>query len=525
MGQVENEQVEHEPAQNERAENQQTGKGQAGRDDTVWCATLAEWHRRVTAACAPPGRLAGLYATEEGGTPELVAIVGRDQGFLVLRAPVGHDLCYDALTPQVPAAFWYERALHDLSGLEPAGHPRLEPLLLPHLDDLGPVRPGSDLPARGHDARLGVEHVGPVDVTGRGVFTLPFGPVRSGVLESLELLLETGGEDILRINLRPHYKHRQIAKRFEQRTIEDAVLVAERVEGVHSVAHALAFVHAVETGTGVQVPAAARLQRVVVAELERIANHLDVVTQLCDCAGLAVGTARFGLHKEEVMRLMSDATGSRFGRGQVVAGGVRAALRVDPALIGRRVRALQARIADDLGALNSSASFLDRLRTTGRLATDLARRHGALGPVGRGSAVEADTRVWRPYDGYRDLTPFVPATSTLTDALGRLRVRETELAHSSDLISEAADQLTQVEPTLRTPVPPADGRYLGVAESAAGEVLYSLSLQGARVVRCFARSASFHNLVLMHNVFHGDVFTDLGFIEASFGLCYAGVAM
>lgn len=498
---------------------------QVEQDETVRCDTLTEWQHKLTAACVPPGRLAGLYATEESGSPELVAIIGRDKDFLVLRAAVGHDLRYDALTPQVPAAFWYERALHDLSGLEPQGHPRLDPLLLPRLDDLGPIRPGSDLPARQHDAQPGAEHVGPVDVTGRGVFTLPFGPVRSGVLESLELLLETGGEDILRINLRPHYKHRQIAKRFEQRTVDDAVLVAERVEGVHSVAHALAFVHAVETATRVDIPVAARLQRVVVAELERIANHLDVVTQLCDCAGLAVGTARFGLHKETVMRLMSDATGSRFGRGQVVAGGVRAALQVEPVHIGRRIRALQARIADDLSALNSSASFLDRLRTTGRLDTDLAHRHGALGPVGRGSAVEADDRVWRPYDGYRDLAPFVPATSTLTDALGRLRVRETELAHSSELISEAVQQLGQVEPTLRTPVPPADGNHLGISESAAGEVLYSLTLHDGRVVRCFARSASFHNLVLMHNVFHGDVFTDLGFIEASFGLCYAGVAM
>ena len=42
---------------------------------------------------------------------------------------------------------------------------------------------------------------------------------------------------------------------------------------------------------------------------------------------------------------------------------------------------------------------------------------------------------------------------------------------------------------------------------------------------CFARSASLHNLVLLHDVFHGDVLTDFPFIEASFGLCYAGVAM
>jgi Ni,Fe-hydrogenase III large subunit len=66
---------------------------------------------------------------------------------------------------------------------------------------------------------------------------------------------------------------------------------------------------------------------------------------------------------------------------------------------------------------------------------------------------------------------------------------------------------------------------VGSAESAQGEVVHAVELVGGVVRRCFARSASFHNLVLFHDVFVGDVFTDLPFIEASFGLGYAGVAM
>ena len=46
-----------------------------------------------------------------------------------------------------------------------------------------------------------------------------------------------------------------------------------------------------------------------------------------------------------------------------------------------------------------------------------------------------------------------------------------------------------------------------------------------RVVRCHPRSASFHNLVLMHEVFTGDILTDFPFIEASFGLSVAGVSL
>ena len=102
------------------------------------------------------------------------------------------------------------------------------------------------------------------------------------------------------------------------------MLLAERAEGIASVAHALAYCHAVEAIAGCEVPREAALVRVVHAELERIANHLDVAMRLADAAGLAVATARFALHKERVMRLVSGLCGSRFGRGVVVPGGISA---------------------------------------------------------------------------------------------------------------------------------------------------------------------------------------------------------
>ena len=109
------------------------------------------------------------------------------------------------------------------------------------------------------------------------------------------------------------------------------MLLAERAEGIASVAHALAFCHAVEAIAGCEPPATAALVRVLHAELERIANHLDVAVRLADAAGLAVATARFALHKERVMRLVSGLCGSRFGRGVVVPGGVSALPLLPPA--------------------------------------------------------------------------------------------------------------------------------------------------------------------------------------------------
>jgi len=499
---------------------------------TVADLPMEQWRDRITGRVGGGDRFAGLYGSHRGDAAYLHGLLVGGSVVSCLRTLITPDrdgsLSYPALTPDVPAAFWYERALHDLSGVVPTGHPRLDPLLLPR-------RPGQPTPRPGHPERERLDrHIhssaadqhGPVDVSGHGVFTLPLGPVRSGVFESIEFLIETPGEDVPHLNIRPHYKHRGIAKRFEGLTAADGVLVAERVEGIASVAHALAFVHAAETLAGVAAPRRAGLIRVIHAELERLANHLDVATRLCDAAGLAVPHARFGWHKECIMRLVSRLCGNRFGRSVVRVGGVAGEPRLQPAHLSQQLAVITQRIHRDRNALMVDASFLDRLRGTGHLDPALATSHGALGPVGRGSGFDDDSRR-RVYDAYGEL-PFVDGAAVIEhgDALARLRVRWSEIDGAVELIQRACDRLSDLsDATLAVEVPMVDGIALGWAEAPQGEVLYSLEVREGLIGRCFARSASLHNMLLFHDVFNGDVFTDFPFIEASFGLSYAGVAM
>lgn len=494
--------------------------------------TPQAWRAGVVQAVSDGARFAGLYGTTTSNGCRVSALLAEPSGFRAVRVEIEPDragrLSYPSLTPMVPSAFWYERAARDLSGLEPIGHPRPDPLLLP-------VDAQGQRPRPGHQGEPGyvpavrpVALAAPPDVTGRGVFSVSFGPVRSGVTESIDFLLETPGEDIPHLNIRPHYKHRGVAKKFEGQGVDDGVLVAERVEGIASVAHALAFSHAVEQVAGADVPVRAGLVRVVHAELERIANHLDVAMRLADAAGLAVANSRFAWHKESVMRLRSALCGSRFGRGVVVPGGVSQDLRLPPGDAAGRLREIHGRVLADARLAMSTPSFLDRLRGTGRLAPQHARRWGALGPVGRASGFVDDNRWTRPTDGYTALLDGLsPAQSDGTDVMARLRVRWAEIDTSVELAVRALERLAQAGPTLRVdielPSGPAFG--LGWAEAPQGEALHAVELNSGRVVRCLARSASLHNLVLFHDVFHGDVFTDFAFNEASFGLSYAGVAM
>ncbi|MGE5292405.1 MAG: NADH-quinone oxidoreductase subunit C [Micromonosporaceae bacterium] len=491
--------------------------------DTAQAAALGEL---LAARVAAGERFAGMFAAAPPGEPPAAKPAG---GLLIsahLAVQGGVDTVdavlppgaasYPAVTRHIGAAFWYEREMRDMFGVTPEGHPRPERLILP---------PGD-------------EHTLARHVTGQGMFTIPHGPVRSGVFESIEYLVETPGEDIPHLNMRVFYKHRGIGKRFEGLTAADGVVLAERVEGISSVAHALAYCNAIERIAGCAPPRPAQLVRVLHAELERIANHLDVAGRLADAAGLAVATARFGLHKERVLRLVSRLSGSRYGRGVVVPGGVGALPQAGPSDVFAEVGRLEPAISSDAAALMGTASFLDRLRRTGPLLPDRAREHGALGPIGRASGFADDARLVRPYDAYSWLNlpsgePHAPGgPHTQGDALARLRVRFQEISQSFHLIRQAVGELSEAAPgsgeavgSLAAACEPVDGRAVGWAEAPQGEVLYDVRMAGGRIAGCRPRSASFHNLVLMHEVFAGDILTDFPFIEASFGLSVAGVAL
>jgi len=469
-------------------------------------------------------RFAGLLGTARPEGLLLSAHLAGSDGVTVLETLLpAAATAYPALTPRLGAAFWYEREIADTFGVIPGGHPRLEPLVLPR-------SPGeAAAPSPGSPGRPAVIEPDPralaLHVVGPGMFTIPHGPVRSGVVESIEYLVETPGEEIPHLNMRVFYKHRGIEKRFEGMTAADGVLLAERVEGTASVAHALAYCHALERMAGTAVPWPAALVRSLHAELERLACHLDVAVRLADAAGLAVAAARFGWHKEQVLRLVSQACGSRFGRGVVVPGGVSGLPLTGPGELLTAVSRLDKAVTADVTTLMGTASFLDRLRRTGPLSLERAAGHGALGPVGKASGFSDDAREHRPYDAYPALGLRQPAARRDGDALGRLRVRFDEVSQSFRLLREAADELAETPAgPLRADCEAAGGRALGWAEAPQGEVLYDLRLEAGRITRCRPRSASFHNLVLMHEVFAGDILTDFPFIEASFGLSVAGVA-
>ena len=359
-------------------------------------------------------------------------------------------------------------------------------------------------------------------VQGLDAFTIPYGPVRSGIFEAIQFQIESGGEDVPALQTRPFFKRRAMEARFAGLEPAAGVGVAERVAGIASCAYASAFSQAVERALGVVAPRRAESWRAVHCELERMACHLDVIAKEAETTALYVGQARFQILKERIMRLRARLTGSRFGRGMIVPGGVRADGAIDLDELLGELDELERQLRRDRRMFLGTASMTDRLIGSGRLARALLEEYGAVGPLARGSGISTDARHERPYGSYRRLGLRL-VSERAGDAMARVEVRFGELFESLRLLRQAIDQLRRHDGELLAPLPAAgEGAALAWVEAPQGELLVWAELADGLLGHVHIASPSLRNWALFDHAFPNDVLTDFAFIEHSFGLTPAG---
>ena len=408
---------------------------------------------------------------------------------------------YPSITPLVPAAQWDEREAHDLFGIVPAGHPDLRPLAV-------------------HDPAVPYRHF---VAHGDGVYQLPVGPIHAGVIEPGHFRFSAVGESILHLDARLFYTHRGLEGLVEGRSFDAALAVVERSCGVCTVTHATAFSRAVERLSETETPPRARMARVLLAELERLYNHVGDLGNICAGVGFHFGTSRLGWHKEELLRINEGLTGHRFLTGMVTPGGLRRDLD-ERGLAGldASVAELDHKVRSVVRQLVRSGSFMARLHGTGVLGAAEARRLGALGVAARASGLHGDLRRDRPADGYLELD--VPLTTASGgDVAARFHVRAQEAAVSVALIREVLRRLpdgpVQV-PLHREPTTGAS-TVVGAEGPRGASWLWLMAGPGGTVERVHLRSASFANWPVLAAVVPGNLVPDFPLINKSFELCYA----
>jgi len=463
--------------------------------------------------------LSDLFASITEGVPSLTAVFSTagDSSWLLLRTKLADDH-FHSLTPAVHAASWYEREIAEMYGLHPDGHPAAQPLRLhdwPHAyrPMRDPLNEMTSLP-HGHGDRV-------PRVRGQGVFQLPLGPVRSGPQESAEFLFNSGGEDLVMVAPRFGYKMRLVERLAEGKSVEDALLLAERLAGISTFANALAFVQAAERAAGIEVGEETRRARSLLNELERLHHHFGHLGRVADSTGMAVPAAQYAALKEEVLRIGADLVGHRYLRGALAPGG----LALQLAEVGRRHLAAaiphwekNAKRLESL--LEDTATFIDRLDSTAVLAVDYAALHNLVGPIGRSTGADRDCRRDHPYAAYENLQ-FDVLVKSQGDALARVRIVFFEIRQALRLVEQLIEHWPQTEPA--TGLVTRGGSALGWAEAPGGEALHFVELDsGGRVRRWRARPPAVVNWhPYAHACASGNNLTDYPVIEASFGLSHS----
>ncbi|HKX09786.1 MAG TPA: hydrogenase expression protein HypE, partial [Stellaceae bacterium] len=299
------------------------------------------------------------------------------------------------------------------------------------------------------------------------------------------------------------------------------VQLAARVSGDSTVAYAYAFSRAAEVALDLAVPTRAVFLRALMAELERIANHIGDVGAICNDASFILMQAQCTTLRERVLRTAGQCFGHRLMMDRVVPGGV--AYDLDEAGVAR-LRELVAGIArrwPELARIyDERPSLLDRTVTTGAVRPALVQRFGAGGHVGRASGRGVDARRLPGYPPYDRLDFEVPVL-TDGDVHSRVLVRFREVTASLGLVSQILDRLPAGP--VSVPVPARAGEGMSLVESFRGDVLAWVRLDAAgRVIRAHARDPSWFQWPLLEAAIEGNIVADFPICNKSFNCSYSG---
>jgi Ni,Fe-hydrogenase III large subunit len=477
-------------------------------DRTQWAA-LAE-----ALATAPDLALLALWA--EPAMAHACFLAEGEGAFVIASCPTP-DGRYRALSPARPGAVRFERTIRDLWGLVAEGAVDLRPWLdhgrWPELAPLSATPKPNGLPPPQPEF-LAVE--------GEGVHQIPVGPVHAGIIEPGHFRFHVQGETVVRLEARLGYLHKGTIGLMLGKPPEAAARLAARLSGDSTVAHSWAFAQAVEAAAEVAPPPRALALRAVMAELERLHNHLNDWGFICNDASFAWLHARCGVLREGVLRAAAAAFGHRLMMDRVVPGGIAGDLRPGGA---EAIRAALAAVVAEVPYLatvyDSHASLQDRVVGTGILGAGLAARFAAGGFVGRASGRGFDARTVPGYAPYAGLGLAVPVLAQ-GDVDARARIRMAEIDESVRLVDRLLASLPAGE--LAVPVPPRAGEGLGLVEGFRGECLHWVALDAAGLVRAaFPRDPSWLQWPLLEAAALGNIVADFPLCNKSFNCSYSGV--
>lgn len=470
------------------------------------------WQQAIELLAAGEATLLGFW-----GEPDRVHLALLDEACEIVVISL---TCAAGQFPSVgarhPPAQRLERAIRDLFGLEAVG--------------AADTRPWLDHGVWGHHAPLGsrmaARQAGPypfLPAEGDGLHQVAVGPIHAGIIEPGHFRIHANGEHVVRLEQRFGYAHKGIERLMQGYSLDAAARLAGRTSGDSTVAYALAFARAAESALQIEVPPRAVYLRALMAELERLANHLGDIGAICNDASFALMHAQTSILRERVLRAADAAFGHRLMMDSVVPGGI---TRDFTGAGEAELRALLAMIRKKFPRLielyDNTASLQNRTVTSGMVRPDYARQFGAGGYIGRASGRAFDARRSVPYRPYDELSFDVPVLEA-GDVDARIWIRIREVEQSLSLIDQILSRLPRgaIGSAVTTSGQVREG--MALVEAFRGDVLVWLRLDGEnRVARCHLRDASWFQWPLLEAAIEQNIVADIPMCNKSFNCSYSG---
>jgi NADH-quinone oxidoreductase subunit D len=311
------------------------------------------------------------------------------------------------------------------------------------------------------------------------------------------------------------FMHRGAEKLFEVRDYRQITVLANRHDWLSAFSSELGVVMAAERMLGMEVPVRAVWTRTLLAELNRVLNHLMFLGSYPLEMGAITPIFYAFREREELQAVMEEISGGRIHYMFNRVGG----LKEEPPAgwTGRARRAVtevRAGMDDIANIIMGNEIFRARTRGVGTLTPEQILQYGVSGPIARASGVDFDLRRDEPYLAYGDLDVKV-VTRQDGDCLSRFECLLDQVHVSLDLADACLDRLADLPPgpinqrlpkVLKVP----EGHTYAWTENPLGINGYYLVSRGEKTPwRLKLRSASYNNVQVLTELLPGNLVADM----------------
>ncbi|MQY14674.1 NADH-quinone oxidoreductase subunit 4 [Streptomyces sp. RB5] len=346
---------------------------------------------------------------------------------------------------------------------------------------------------------------------------LNIGPQHPSTHGVLRLKLVLDGERIQSADPVIGYMHRGAEKLFEARDYRQIIMLANRHDWLSAFSNELGVVLAVERMLGMEVPDRAVWLRTLLAELNRVLNHLMFLGSYpLELGGITPIFHAFR-EREDIQAVLEEISGGRMHYMFNRVGGLKDDLPAGWTTRARHaIEACASRMDVYDNLVLGNDIFRARTRGVGALTPEAVHAYGVSGPIARASGVDFDLRRDEPYLAYGELqdTLKVPVREE-GDCLARFEILLAQTHNSLDLALACLDRLADLPPgpvnqrlpkVLKAP----EGHTYAWTENPLGINGYYLVSKGEKTpYRLKLRSASYNNIQALIELLPGTLVADM----------------